>query len=57
MLYRHKKGGVYLKLLDAVHTETLEKVTVYLHLWPHKIGFWARPKTMFDEPGRFKRIF
>lgn len=56
MIYRHKKGGLYARLFTATDSETLEKVVVYLHLFPHKIGIWVRPKKLFDEPDRFRRI-
>jgi hypothetical protein len=48
--HRHYKGGLYYKLFDALHTETQEGMTVYLHLFPHEPGAYARPKLMFDSP-------
>lgn len=57
----HYKGGLYYKLFDALHTETQEQMTVYLHLWPHAPGAYARPKLMFESPNeagqtRFERL-
>lgn len=46
--HRHYKGGLYYKLFDALHTETQENMTVYLHVWPHDGGAYARPQLMFD---------
>jgi hypothetical protein len=46
-LYRHFKGGLVKVLGEARHSETLEKVVIYIHLEDGKI--WARPKEMFLE--------
>jgi hypothetical protein len=51
-LYRHKKGGVYRKLMEADDGETV----VYEHLWPYACSVRTRPKVEFEEPGRFERI-
>lgn len=57
MIFRHKKGGIYLRLFKtALHTETGELLTVYIHLWPHCWGVYCRPTDMFNELDRFKRI-
>ena len=56
ILFRHKKGGLYLRLFEVRHTEREERLTIYVHLWPHAIGGWARPVAMFDEPERFRRL-
>ncbi len=47
MLYRHYKGGIYKHLLEAQHTETGEKLTIYISLETGKV--WARPTEMFEE--------
>lgn len=52
-LYRHKKGGIYLRLFSGTNSETLKREVVYLHLWPHKVGVWIRDQAMFEEPDRF----
>lgn len=45
-LYKHFKGGEYLVLYVAEHTETHEKVVVYQALYgEHKV--WVRPYNMF----------
>jgi len=61
-LYRHYKGGLYLKLFTAGHTETnpVETLVVYLCLTEWK--FWARPAKMFwdkldDGRQRFRPVF
>ncbi len=51
MLYRHKKGGLYLRLCEARHTETGELLTVYIGI----TGPWCRPSGMFTD-GRFAKI-
>lgn len=45
--YRHYKGGLYLKLCDALHTETNEMMTVYVCAVRGTV--YTRPKAMFDE--------
>lgn len=47
-IVRHYKGGIYRIINEQVrHSETLEEGVLYEHLWPHKHGFWYRPKAMF----------
>jgi hypothetical protein len=56
-LFRHKKGGIYLRLSSNVfHTETEEDMTLYVHIWPHHPRLYVRPTIMFDELGRFDRL-
>ena len=56
-LFRHKKGGIYLRLSSKVlHTETQEDMTLYVHIYPHHPRLFVRPTLMFDELGRFQRI-
>lgn len=45
--YQHYKGGMYLKLCDALHSETDEMMTVYVCTVRGTI--YTRPKAMFDE--------
>ena len=45
--HRHYKGGLYRVIGSAKHSETLEPMTVYEHLWPHAQGLWVRPEAMF----------
>ncbi len=45
--YRHYKGGLYLKICDALHTETDEMMTVYVCAVRGTV--YTRPKAMFDE--------
>ena len=45
--HRHYKGGLYRVIGAAKHSETLEPMTVYEHLWPHAQGLWVRPAAMF----------
>ncbi|SIL40011.1 Uncharacterized protein conserved in bacteria [Mycobacteroides abscessus subsp. abscessus] len=33
---------------SARHSETLETLTLYEHLWPHEQGLWVRPQAMFE---------
>jgi hypothetical protein len=45
--HRHYKGGLYRLIGVAKHSETLEPLVVYEHLWPHAPGLWVRPEAMF----------
>lgn len=49
--YVHKKGGEYIVLSIAEHSETGESLVIYRRLSDQKI--FARPKEMFED-GRFK---
>jgi len=46
--YRHFKGGEYLVLHLARHSETLEEMVVYQALYGER-GIWVRPLAMFLE--------
>ena len=46
--YRHYKGGEYLVLYLAKHTETGEDLVIYQALYGEQ-GIWARPLAMFLE--------
>jgi hypothetical protein len=59
--HRHYKGGLYRVVGLAKHSETLEPMVVYEHLWPHEQGLWVRPADMFhgtleDGTTRFKPL-
>ena len=44
--YKHYKGGVYEVIGVARHSETLEKMVVYMH---DDGALWVRPLDMFNE--------
>lgn len=46
-IYRHYKGGLYLSLGTALHSETLEEMIIYQSLKDNK--FWVRPARMWEE--------
>lgn len=51
-IYKHFKGGEYLVLGVALHSETQEEMVVYQHLLDGVASqsyFWVRPVTMFLE--------
>jgi hypothetical protein len=59
--HRHYKGGLYRVVGVARHSETLESMIVYEHVWPHERGLWVRPADMFhgvldDGTVRFKPL-
>ena len=43
--YRHYKGTKARVLYEAMHSETMEPLVIYMHLEDGMI--WARPKEMF----------
>ncbi len=45
--YQHFKGGEYIVLGVAKHSETKEELVVYRHAGGTEL--WARPREMFDE--------
>ena len=45
--HQHYKGGLYRVVGTATHSETLEVMTLYEHLWPQARGLWVRPAEMF----------
>jgi len=61
-IYEHYKGTKVKVLSEVIHSETLEKMVVYIHLEDGVI--WVRPKEMFLESliwegkkvERFKKI-
>jgi hypothetical protein len=59
--HRHYKGGLYRFVSEARHSETLETMVVYEHLWPHTQALWVRPAELFygalaDGSPRFKAL-
>lgn len=46
--YRHFKGKEYEVLYIATHSETLEKMVVYMALYG-KHDIWVRPASMWNE--------
>lgn len=65
VVYRHKKGGIYMQLMEGKLTSMTpavaamvggEPVMIYKHLAPHEPGVWVRPLAEFNEEGRFVRI-
>lgn len=44
--YQHYKGAIYKVIGNALHTETLEHLTVYTC---EKSVMWVRPTSMFNE--------
>jgi hypothetical protein len=47
-VYQHYKGNKYLVLGVAMHSETLEKLVVYVTLYDNELAhLWVRPLTMF----------
>jgi hypothetical protein len=48
-VYRHFKGGYYLVLFSAVHSETREEYVVYRPLYNSGEAYVVRPRAMFEE--------
>lgn len=52
--YKHFKGGLFRVIAVAMHSETLEPMVVYRHLYHHTGDatlhqLWVRPAPMFTE--------
>ena len=47
-VYRHFKGGYYLLINVARHSETLEEMVVYQALYGVK-EWWVRPAVMWEQ--------
>lgn len=52
--FRHRKGGVYTVMYIAKHTETSEEMVVYRSSDTGDV--WVRPRTMWEDEGRFNEI-
>ena len=50
--YQQYKGGIYLKLAEAIHSETNEIMAVYTSPFSGKV--FVRPKDMFYETVEFE---
>lgn len=49
-IYQHYKGGKYLVLGIAKHSETKEDLVVYVTLYENDMAsMWVRPLAMFTE--------
>ncbi len=49
-VYQHYKGNKYLVLGVATHSETKEKLVVYVTLYTNDLAhLWVRPLAMFSE--------
>ena len=49
-IYEHYKGKKYLMLGTAAHSETLERLVVYVPLYDSPgPRLWVRPRAMFGE--------
>jgi hypothetical protein len=49
-VYQHYKGNKYLVLGVATHSETKEKLVVYVTLYANDLAhLWVRPLAMFNE--------
>jgi hypothetical protein len=54
-VFRHYKQQDYARMFERVTPDTRERVIVYRALYGDQVT-WCRPKTMFDEPGRFTAL-
>jgi hypothetical protein len=48
-IYEHYKGGLYEVIGTALHSETLEEMVVYKHVYGNDQGLWVRPASMWNE--------
>jgi hypothetical protein len=56
-VYQHYKGNKYLVMGIAKHSETLEKMVVYVTLYENEESkLWARPLAMFLEEVEYEGV-
>jgi hypothetical protein len=48
-IYKHFKGDLYEVIGEALHSETLEPMVVYKHVYGNDQGLWVRPVSMWNE--------
>ena len=48
-IYKHFKGDLYEVIGEALHSETLEPMVVYKHVYGNDQGLWVRPTSMWNE--------
>lgn len=48
-IYKHFKGDLYEVIGEALHSETLEPMVVYKHVYGNDQGLWVRPASMWNE--------
>lgn len=55
--YQHKYGGIYqCKHSCVLSTVDQTEWIVYTHVWPFDVITWIRPKTQWEEEGRFREV-
>ncbi len=56
-VYQHYKGNKYLVMGIAKHSETLEKMVVYVTLYENEESkLWVRPLAMFLEEVEYEGV-
>lgn len=48
-IYKHFKGDLFQVIGEALHSETLEPMVVYKHVYGNDQGLWVRPVSMWNE--------
>ncbi len=48
-IYKHFKGDLFKVIGEALHSETLEPMVVYKHVYGNDQGLWVRPASMWNE--------
>lgn len=55
--YQHRHGGVYhVDKPCVISTIDKSEWVVYTHAWPFEMTTWIRPKSEWEEEGRFREV-
>ena len=56
--YQHRYGGVYhVDKPRVLSTVDKSEWVVYTHAWPFDTETWIRPKTEWEEEGKFREVY
>ena len=55
--HQHRHGGVYhVDKPRVLSTKDKSEWVVYTHAWPFELETWIRPKSEWEDEGRFREV-